>query len=210
MLDTSGSIGPANFQRMTEALSDFVPLLCDNIRLAILSYSHNLHVEFCFNCHNLCRNCYTERGDVAAAIRGIQYRGGLTHTGRTTRCVRDYILDPNSGCGVNTSSECLDIIYITDGQSNGPLRYPHTCTEATCLKNDPTWCGKVNMYAIAIGSGVNRNEINCLTQNNEDSVFNVADFAGFGQLVRGAHDMLYNNHEYTCVQQRDTNILLYN
>ena len=209
VLDTSGSIGPDDFTRMTTALSGFVPLLCDNIRLAILSYSHQLHVEFCFNCHDLCRNCFTDRVNVASAIQGIQYRGGWTHTGPVTRCVRDYILDPNSGCGVDTSSKCLDIIYVTDGESNGPLSYPHTCTEATCLKNHPDWCGRVNIYAIAIGSRVNQDEIKCLTQNKEDSVFNVKDFAAFEQLVSNAHTRLIDvSSGYQCIDQKDKDILL--
>ena len=211
VLDTSGSIGPANFQKMTNAISNFVPLLCDNIKIAIISYSDDIHVEFCFNCYNLCNdtdNCW-DRWKARNTIRGIQYRGGLTHTGVASRCVYDYILDPSSGCGADVSSNCLDIIYVTDGHSNGPLRHPQTCEEATCLRNHPTWCGKVNTYAIAIGSGVNRNEINCITQNDEDSVFNVDDFEQFNNLIRKTTDKLFMSgescidHEYT-----DKDILL--
>ena len=198
VLDTSGSVGPTNFRRMTQAISNFVPLLCDNIQLAILSYSNNYHVEFCFNCYNLCHGC-SERSNVSSVIKNITFRSGGTRTGPATRCVRDYILDPNSGCGVNTSSECVDIIYITDGHSNGPLRYPQTCTEATCLKNHQPWCGKVNTYAIAIGNGVNQAEIQCLTQNKGDSIFNVANFEAFSQLVDNSIKRLENDPDYTCV-----------
>ena len=217
VLDTSGSIGRANFQRMTTAISNFVPLLCDNIQLAIVSHSHSIRTEFCFNCHDLCNQprCLIPGGGrehVISAIRNIRYRGGLTYTGVTTRCVRDYVLNPNWGCGVNTSSECLDVIYVTDGQSNGPLRYPQTCNEATCLKNHPDWCGRVNTYAIAIGSGVNQNEIACLTQHDEDSVFNVGNFEEFEQLVSNAQNMLFNPHsaysDNICVQNRDRLVLL--
>ena len=209
VLDTSGSIGNSSFQQMTSAISNFVPLFCDNIKVAVVSHSHELNIEFCFNCHDLCQSCATGRANVASAIRGIQYRGGNTHTGVATRCVQDYVLNPSWGCGVDTSSNCLDIIYVTDGHSNGPLKYPQSCEEATCLKNHPTWCGRVNMYAIAIGNNVNEDEINCLTQNNEKSVFNVSDFKEFEDLVSSAHQMLANpNAGYYCVDQRDIDVLL--
>ena len=201
MLDTSGSIGPANFKRITTVLSKFVPLICGDIQVAILSYSDELHVEFCFDCYNLAHN-NIGRLDVGSAIKNIQYRGGNTHTGLASRCVRDYILNPDTICGrgINISSECLDIIYVTDGMSNGPLKYPETCTEATCLKNHLDWCGRVNTYAIAIGS-VNQNEIDCLTQNNGTSVFNVDDFEGFEKLVNESESLLKMKPEsYECVK----------
>ena len=194
---------------MTDAIAQFVPLLCNDMKIAIISYSHNINIEFCFNCHNLCETC-ADRSIIGDAIKGIEYRAGWTHTGVASRCVSDYILDPSSGCGADVSSNCLDIIYVTDGKSNGPLRYPQTCEEATCLRNHPTWCGKVNTYAIAIGSGVNRNEINCITQNDEDSVFNVDSFSQFNQLFKNAYGRLMDesNREYLCVKHTDKDILL--
>ncbi len=194
---------------MTTAIANFVPLLCDNLKVAVVSYSHNINVEFCFNCHDLCNHslCF-DRGRVRESIRGIRYRGGLTHTGSATRCIKDYILDPNWECGADTSSDCLDVIYVTDGRSNGPLRYPRTCNEVTCLKNHPTWCGRVNTYVIAIGSGVNRAEISCMTQNNEDSVFNVADFGALETLVSTAIMRLQQSTTFTCAQHRQESPLV--
>ena len=193
---------------MTNAISYFVPLFCDHIKVAIVSYSNAINIEFCFNCHNLCRDC-SDRAEVITAIQGIQYRGGATYTGITTRCVQDHILDPSWGCGVDISADCLDIIYVTDGRSTGPLKYPQSCEEATCLKNHPTWCGRVNMYAIAIGDGVNRAEIDCLTQNNKQSVFNVLNFEEFEDLIFSAQELLNNSTSgYLCVDHKDIDVLL--
>ena len=98
---------------------------------------------------------------------------------------------------------------MTEGQSNGPLRHPQTCEEAICLRNHPTWCGKVNTYAIAIGSGVKQEEIDCITQNDEDSVFNVDDFDQFEDLIQNANDKLHDpNSGYLCVEHTDKDILL--
>ena len=172
-----------------------------------MSYSHNINVEFCFNCHNLSRQ-HPDRARVNSSVGGIRYRGGMTHTGRATRCVSDYILNPSSGCGANTSADCVDIIYITDGHSNGPLRYPQSCNEARCLKNHPIWCGKVNTYAIAIGPHVNRREIQCLTRNDEDSIFNLPSFAELERLINSTYNKLMSDNSYHCVQHTDTDILL--
>ena len=217
VLDTSGSIGQADFQRMTSAIGNIVPLFCDDIKLAVVSYSHNVNVEFCFDCYNLCSfeniiaGTCSGQGRLAAsnAIKNIKYRDGLTHTGVTTRCVRDYILNPSWGCGVDTSSDCVDVIFVTDGKSNGPLEYPQTCEEVNCLKNHPQWCGRVNTYAIAIGSGVNQDEINCLTRNNDDSIYNVANFAAFEDLVNKATELLADStSKYFCVRQTDNFLIL--
>ena len=143
-----------------------------------------------------------------SSVRGIRYRSGYTHTGRATRCISDYILNPSSGCGANTSADCVDIIYITDGHSNGPLHYPQSCNEVTCLKNHPTWCGKVNTYAMAIGPGVKREEIQCLTRNNEDSIFNLPSFAEFERFIDAAYNKLSSDCGYRCIKHSDKDILL--
>ena len=206
VLDTSGSIGPDNFKSITQALSRLVPLFCDNMQVAMVSYSDDIHIEFCFDCHDLSN--FFDRARLASSIQGIRYRDGLTHTGRATRCVADYILNPSSGCGIDTSTDCVDIIYVTDGNSNGPLKYPQSCIEATCLKNHPDWCGRVNTYAIAIGGYVNIDEIQCLTKNSEDSVFNVTDVSALQHLITKAEILLQDDNNYNCVKQNDTNFIL--
>ena len=183
-----------------------MPLFCDNIKLAVISYSDYVNVEFCFGCYDLCADfrCAGDRVKVGNDIKNIQYRGGGTTTGVATRCVRNHILNPSWGCGVDVATECVDVVFITDGQSNGPLKYPQTCEEITCLKNHPEWCGRVNTYAIAIGSGVNRAEIDCLTRHNEESIYDVPSFAEFEKFVKKAEDMLATSSgEYICVSQND-------
>ena len=205
-----------DFQRMTTAIGDIVPLFCDNIKIAVVSYNEDINVEFCFGCYNLCSfesilagTCINQRTAVSNAIKNIQYREGLTSTGVATRCVSDQILNPSWGCGVDTSSECVDVIFVTDGQSNGPLSYPQTCEEITCLKNHPQWCGRVNTYAIAIGSGVNQAEVDCLTRHDEDSIYSVANFAEFEALVNRARMLLGDpTTGYFCVKQSDKFLIL--
>ena len=35
------------------------------------------------------------------------------------------VFDLNFGCGVHPESNCIDVVFITDGKSNGPLHYPN-------------------------------------------------------------------------------------
>ena len=83
ILDTSGSIGLHNFNRMTNALGNFIPLFCDNMQVAIISFSHDIKVEFCFNCHKLCPTC-EDRAKIRSRVQKIHYRDGGTNTGKAT------------------------------------------------------------------------------------------------------------------------------
>lgn len=212
ILDTSGSVGSSDFSMMIDTISRFLPLFCGSMQLAILTYSSDIYMELCFDCYNLtCQDqqLCPDRTSLHSAIKAIQYRGGNTRTGPATRCVHDYVLDPLSGCKVDISSDCVDIIYITDGMSNGPLAHPHTCNEANCLKNHPIWCGRVNTYAIGIGDRVNLHELQCLTKSDiDESVFKVSNVTDLDQLVTNATMLLSSNPSYTCINSKDRTISL--
>ncbi len=50
VLDTSGSIGSTNFGRMTSAISKLMALFCKPVQAVVMTFSHDFHLEFCFNC----------------------------------------------------------------------------------------------------------------------------------------------------------------
>ena len=79
LLDTSGSIGRRNFNKMTEAIASISHYFCKQIQVAFMTFDHNIHLEFCFNCHD---NDPQGRARLNQTIQSIQYRGGLTHTAR--------------------------------------------------------------------------------------------------------------------------------
>ena len=62
---------------------------------------------------------------IQAAIKGITYHSGWTHTGEAVKCACDNIL--TVPCGLpNQKSYCecpfpIDVVIITDGKSNGNL-----------------------------------------------------------------------------------------
>ena len=71
-------------------------------------------------------------------------------------------------CGLDPFS-CIDVVFITDGHSNGAL---DVCHEVECLYNHPSH--HINTYAIGINN-YNATEMRCLS-NSEEVVF------GFGSL----------------------------
>ena len=192
LLDTSGSIGQANFDRIKTVLSQLLPLICGDIQVAIMTFSSSLKMEFCFNCFD-----WTS---LESAINGILYRGGSTHTGKAIRCLNDHILSLSGSCQMNAQTDCLDIVVVTDGESNGPLEYPHSCTEMEWIRNNPDWHTMVNVHAIGIGLGDRVEELDCLA-NSVDSFFSVDDITALETLLNEVSDTLLNNsHKFECVE----------
>ena len=52
---------------------------------------------------------------------------------------------------MNTDIDCLDIVVVTDGSSNEPLRYSESCREMDQINYK--WRDVVNVNAIGIGWG---------------------------------------------------------
>ena len=132
VLDVSGSVGEYNFHRVTAALSDLVLLFCRPIKIAVMSYDHEYFIEFCFNCFE---NTCAGRIATASAIENINYYHGdgtrYTHTGGAAQCVCDVILTPS--CGLDPAANCVNVVFITDSQSNDPNR--DVCNDIRCLHN---------------------------------------------------------------------------
>ena len=163
VLDTSGSIGPYDFEMMTETLSKLVHRFCKPIKIAAMTFSgshssssHMHSSEFCFNCYD---NDCDGRDNARDAMRNITYRGGLTFTGGATYCVCNFMLTP--ACGFpdlvrprNGEVRCLDVVYLTDGKSNGPIPVRDAVNCLYNLENTD-----LNVYAIGIGNNYNIQEL---------------------------------------------------
>ena len=124
VLDSSGSIGSPNYQRMLKTVARLTAVSCHEPKFALLT-SSNLNLEFCFDCFS---NDDFGRTATLQAIMNAEYQGGSTKTGEAVRCVCDFILDAR--CGTTADPNCLDVVLITDGQSNGAL---DPCNVVSCL-----------------------------------------------------------------------------
>ncbi len=204
VLDTSGSIGLPNFKKMKEAVSNLTRLFCGEPKIAVLTFGAALHIDFCFN-------CITNKVLAADAIKYIRYRsGGYTRTGSAAQCVCDRML--TEACGLPSDASCIDVIFITDGQSN---RGPDICQAVRCIHDYANVNGKrIVTHAIGIGN-VDKNELNCIHNNNElthlhpyftasdnESIHVYTDFEDFAAGVRAIEAKLIEmvmNQQPTCM-----------
>ena len=128
VLDTSGSIGQQDFQRMTNALSTLTPFFCAPVQFALMTFSSRRWLEFCFDCFD---NTLAGQNATRQAIANTVYHGGSTHSGKAARYACNELINMQK-CGLFPSS-CIDVVFITDGQSNGPL---NVCEEVKCLHDN--------------------------------------------------------------------------
>ena len=112
ILDSSGSIGSAQFTLMKEVLSNLLPLFCGNALFGVMSYGAKLERDICFNCDQI------DRFKLQQALRSIKYHyGSSTRSGDAIRCACDYML--SRSCGYfNELNSITDVIFLTDGHSN--------------------------------------------------------------------------------------------
>ena len=160
MLDTSGSITETLFTEVTTNLSRMIGSLCGNTKIAVMTFSHELHREICFDC-NKNSHLLEFRKNISDAIKSIQYRGGGTNTGEAIECACEYMLSPECGFPSNSANETVDVLFITDGRSNGDV---DVCKATKCLDNY-----KGDVLSIGIGNSVNYAELQCIIGKNNNT-----------------------------------------
>ena len=176
VLDTSGSIGPGNFEKILNVVSDIIPLFCGNISFAIMTFGDIMKQEICFNC---AINVY----EIKDVIKRIRYRNGPhTRTGKAAQCACEHMLKPRCGYNDLRNTKFTDVIFITDGQSNGHINV-RTATDCfNKIHNDNTG---MDLYVFAIGIGnVVPDELNDIVgeRGNEANKFYLASFKDFEDL----------------------------
>lgn len=200
ILDTSGSIDKNEFDRVTKVLGDLILFFCRPIRVAVMTFDHEYFVEYCFNCHS---NTCGGRGAAREAMRNVNYgfsREGTryTHTAGAAQCVCDFMLSRT--CGVDPVANCIDVIFLTDGQSNDPNR--DVCSDIRCLHNR----FGVNTFAIGIDDP-SMAELDCISDANPGDyhLFNFLDFQEFEDVFNDIVEELSSGvrnpagQPYTCI-----------
>ena len=190
MLDTSGSIGRSNFNMMTDSLSKLVRHFCRRIKVAVMVFNHDHFLEFCFDCFD--NNC-DGRSAARDKMKSIPYRGGNTHTASAAQCACSNVLQPSCGFNTRNSRVCLDVVFITDGQSNDPQL--DVCSTVECLHNTPNT--DVTVYAFGIGNNVNKQELNCIASRNsrDNAIFRVDSFKDFSDAINRL-EALFTDPDY--------------
>ena len=172
VLDSSGSISQSDFTKMKEAVAKLVPLFCKNIKTALINFSSDIRLEYCFDCFT---NSVHGRAAASRSIQEAEYLGDCTNTGATVKCICENIL--GSSCGISSTPDCLDVIFITDGHSNDPNL--KVCDEIRCLHDR----AGINTYAIGIG-GYDPNELDCIENSSDDfGMFEYDTFQEFRESI---------------------------
>jgi len=181
ILDSSGSISRSNFKEMKQAIAKLVPLFCKKIKTALINFSSDIRLEYCFDCF---KNTLLGRNAASEAIKRARYLGQCTNTGATARCVCEDILDRS--CGISSTPNCLDVVLITDGHSNDPTL--RVCDEIRCLHNK----AGINTYAIGIG-GYNPTELECIDNTSDDfGMFEYETFQEFKESIDNVFALVTN------------------
>ena len=183
---------------MKDAVGKIVPLFCKQVKFAMVTFSSDINLEFCFNCFD---NTYSGRSEAANAISRARYHARGTNTGATTKCICEQLL--SASCGISSTPSCLDVVYITDGRSNDPTY--RVCDEVRCLHRH----SGINTYAIGINR-FNQRELDCISHSsNIMSAFQFNSFTDFDKSIRKIvarlHNSLLSGNHYSCLQ-RDRNI----
>ncbi|CAI8040328.1 Integrin alpha-X [Geodia barretti] len=197
VLDTSGSVGKSEFDRATAVLSELVLFFCHPIKIAVMTFDHEYFVEFCFDCFDNTCGGRVNAGDAISSINYGYSRSGTrwTHTAGAALCVCDFML--TEICGVPVASDCIDVVFITDGRSNDPNL--NVCDEIACLHDRYG----VTTYAIGIANAYQQ-QLECISNADPDffHLFNFFDFDEFEDTFHELVDRLQNattGDPYVCI-----------
>jgi uncharacterized protein YegL len=170
VLDTSGSIGRENFNKVKNVVAGISLMLCEYLKVAVITYDNWINLEFCFHCHDT-------RDKIYEAINRIQYRHGpATHTTDAIKCACDVLRTKcNLTDGIKTPN--IDVVVLTDGRHNGPCQ-SKLSQEINCLTSDKDGNKRDNIKTYAIGIG--RAKIEAVQQlrpnPGQDFIFDVPNF----------------------------------
>lgn len=167
-LDSSGSVGKANYDKMLEFVKNMVKnfnIAGNKIRVGLSIFSSRQ-----YNIFNL--NRYTDKAALLAALNNVPYKSGGTNTGTALKEVYSKMFTAANGDRPGIPN--IEIV-ITDGRSNN---HPDTVKEAANTQHRG-----INVFAVGVGHGVSTSELNDIaTDPNSDHVMTVTDFSKLGEI----------------------------
>ena len=167
VLDTSGSIGPINFQNVLNNIASFVEYFCGNVSIGLMTFGSTISLEFCPQC--LRSGTLTDYNNlVQSRIRNTPYRDGNTATGAAIECLADLLL-PSQDCRV--LNKPTQLVFITDGRAN--ICTPPQTAMQTLIRAFPT----VEVYGIGLGDILESGITDLLYKTDPLNLFNVANMA---------------------------------
>ena len=191
VLDTSSSIGPENFKMVTEAMSELTLHFCGNVQVAVANFNEHVHLDLCFNCH------MESRFEMSKFIKKhVEYNkdeSGPTNFENSAKCILNQAFSDE--CGDHTQSDCIDIIYVTDGELSSS-----SCGQVKkWLPMQDSICSKSKVFAIGVGKNVNVTELSCIASaatEDTETVFQFDTFIDLRKYVTKSVQYLYKKKKY--------------
>ncbi|XP_071148584.1 matrilin-3-like [Mytilus edulis] len=162
ILDSSTSVGIANFDKMKDFCKDLLrnaDLDSGNVRVGMLSYSTAVRVEFYLN-------SFSTSQEILDAIDNIPYRYGSTNTADSLQRMREEMFSVANGDRRGVPDICL---ILTDGVSN--INSRRTIPEAGKSRD-----AGIHIYAIGIGLRDTRELDGIASVPSRENSFNVQSF----------------------------------
>ena len=140
IVDSSTSVGAANFETMLNAIKSFVSDIdidAGEIRIGLLTYNTRPYIQFYLNEHRT-------KSELLTAIDRVQYRLGSTNTAQAIKSARTRMF--TTGRGAREMANHV-LIVITDGISN--INYDRVLPESELTRSE-------GIITLAVGVGVDR------------------------------------------------------
>lgn len=170
VVDTSGSISDENFQKQKDFVkalaSSFDPTSTEH-QLSLISYSTNAQLEVSFKNK-------TDRKEFEEAVDRVTHTKGRTRLDKALKLASAHLFTASGG---TRPDKRKIMIILTDGRQS---QDPDTVALQDAVL--PLKQLGVKIYAVAIGSEVDLNELHQMTDSKEE-VFPVSDFDDLANMA---------------------------
>lgn len=183
ILDSSGSVGEENFQRMKEFLKKFldeVNVESCNFRVGVLKFGSSAFVQF-----NL--NAFVTTEQLTAAVDEIRYSHGYTYTADAIRVAREMMFQASKGDRPDARNV---LVIITEGQAN--VRPSQTMDEVRKARN-----AGIHLVPIGIGSN-SREDLKAMASHNLGMFF-VDSFYQLDNMTMPVADYILEGQILFCI-----------
>lgn len=172
-MDTSGSLGDANFRiqkQFVKNLLEGLNLGRDATRVALINYNTRVDLLIDFN-------TFVDYQTTMQIIDNIRYDGGYTYTDKALKLANEHVLQEVNGMRKVFGGPPKVIVTITDGESSDPAS---TLIEIERIKRREF----VNMISVGIGYEINMSELIALASTPDDQYY-VNDFNALASILEG-------------------------
>ena len=169
MIDSSGSVGKKNFEKMKNfvaAVSEKLDIENGNVRVGLVTFNSEVYVQF-----NL--GDKSTSSEVVTAITATVYTHGTTNTGGALQTVYSTMLTPANG---DRQTVPNIIVVMTDGGSNDKNETQKHARQAKKLGN--------TILSLGVGDWLDQQELQTMASHpSKSNTINVESFDDLNNVI---------------------------